>query len=317
MDHDHPFSRASLITDGTTDRDIRRAVAEDRLTRIRRGHYVSSARWSGAFAEHREVALARAAAATATSELVFSHTTAAALHGLPLARHQPTRTHVMIGSHGLDSGSSLMFRHRDHWDGEVTTAGGLLVTTLARTVFDVVRTASAETAIASADAALRMVSLHDHPHRPDLDAVRELREDIRSLVDRSPGRRGVKQAREIAAEADPLAGSPGESISRLYAVRLGHRDIDLQVEFRGPDGRNVFADFRFAGVIGEFDGDQKYTDPAMLNGRSPQQALIDEKRREDWIRATSGMRVVRWGWPEISSQAKFAHFLRSVGVAPR
>ena len=43
----------------------------------------------------------------------------------------------------------------------------------------------------------------------------------------------------------------------------------------------------------------KLTDPAMLRGRTPAQALRDEKRREDRLRAT-GPRVVRWGHEDLT-----------------
>ena len=67
---------------------------------------------------------------------------------------------------------------------------------------------------------------------------------------------------------------------------LGFPDPELQVEFVLSDGRRAFTDFFWPDRrhVGEFDGASKYRDPALLDGRSPEQVLVDEKDREDELR---------------------------------
>ena len=56
-----------------------------------------------------------------------------------------------------------------------------------------------------------------------------------------------------------------------------------------------------AALIGEFDGAVELTDPAVLRGRTPVEAVRDEQRREDRLRAT-GPGVVRWVHEDLSMQ---------------
>ncbi len=86
------------------------------------------------------------------------------------------------------------------------------------------------------------------------------------------------------------AQTPLESLSRVKLVRCGLPEPELQVPMYDDEGLIGVVDMHFAslGVVGEADGDVKYDKPS---------ALIDEKRREDRIRA-KGRPVVRWGWPQ-------------------
>jgi len=80
----------------------------------------------------------------------------------------------------------------------------------------------------------------------------------------------------------------------------------LQQVFR--DDRGVFVartDFWWPGVnlVGEFDGRGKYMRSDLATGRSPAQVVVDEKIREDALRAL-GHGVVRWVWEDaVSPQA--------------
>ncbi|SKB53373.1 Transcriptional regulator, AbiEi antitoxin, Type IV TA system [Arthrobacter sp. 49Tsu3.1M3] len=54
-------------------------------------------------------------------------------------------------------------------------------------------------------------------------------------------------------------------------------------------------------------------DAEYLRGRTPAEALTDEKRREDRIRAT-GRHVIRWTWTELANPGSFSAFLADAGV---
>jgi len=90
---------------------------------------------------------------------------------------------------------------------------------------------------------------------------------------------------------------------------------ELQVELYGASGKRYFADFywRDLRLIGEFDGVAKYKDPKFLRGRTPEQALLDEKTREDDLRAAQHG-FSRWGWDVALSPARLAAQLRKAGV---
>lgn len=85
--------------------------------------------------------------------------------------------------------------------------------------------------------------------------------------------------------ADGRAESPLETRGRLRIVGSGLPTPELQVEIRAGGGLIAVVDAWFddAAVAVEFDGRVKYTDP--WRGRSPEQVLWDEKRREDELRS--------------------------------
>ena len=80
-------------------------------------------------------------------------------------------------------------------------------------------------------------------------------------------------------------------------------------------GAKYFADFYWkeSDTIGEADGDAKYTDPQFLRGRTPEQALRDEKAREDELRAHCST-FVRWGWDDAWGGAQLAQKLERASV---
>ena len=89
----------------------------------------------------------------------------------------------------------------------------------------------------------------------------------------------------------------------------------LQVELFGASGKRYFADFYWPELrlIGEFDGVAKYKDPEFLRGRTPEQALLDEKAREDDLRAARHG-FSRWGWGVATSPSRLSTQLRAAGA---
>ena len=67
-------------------------------------------------------------------------------------------------------------------------------------------------------------------------------------------------------------------------------------------------------VIGEFDGAVKYT--RGLTGRSAEETVVDERRREQALERTTGMRVVRWVWDDALRESGLLRILADVGVRP-
>jgi hypothetical protein len=162
-----------------------------------------------------------------------------------------------------------------------------------------------------ADAALRRT---EHP-RDGLPLTFLTREGLFREAADLPLRQASAKVRRVIEFADAAADRPGESMSRVSMRAAGITAPRLQEPLFGASGRRYFVDFWWPEfrVIGEFDGRGKYRDPEFLGGRTPLQALDDEKAREDDLRA-AGNGVARWGWDTALSPRLLAAKLASAGV---
>jgi len=308
--------RAALLERGHTEDGIRRAVHEGRFVRLRRGWYVGGEIWRSLWPEARHLLHVVAVHADARSERpVFCGVSAAVLHGLPLYRTSPARVHI-AAMRGTSRSVRDVLRHETDLDDEdVVEVEGLRCTTLGRTVFDVARTLTPEASVACADAALRSVAVSGNDQ--DERTAAQWRGSLAERAARSRAR-GVRQARRVIDFADGRAQLPGESVSRVQLTRLGFGPPDLQVRVVAPDGAEYRVDFGLDDVdaFGEFDGAGKYLDPALRGGRSIEQVVLDEKRREDVIRGVTGRRFVRWDDAHISTADALRRRLAEFGLHP-
>jgi hypothetical protein len=253
--------------------------------------------------------LIHAAASTLRSRTVFCRQSSAALWDMPLlggghAVHACTsddgggRSRAGVRRHFVDLASTPIEERR-----------GLLVTGRIRTALDLAAFESFEQA----------VTVFDHVLRPVPHGLAALgREELEAGIAGNYTAAAALRIRTALGFADPASGSPGESLSRARMHRLGFKAPVLQCEIRDSRGLIGFTDFDWPEerLCGEFDGLVKYRNPEYLRGRTSAEALIDEKRREDRIRAT-GRRVIRWTWSELSSPERFAAFLAASGVPRR
>ncbi|MFS0713011.1 hypothetical protein ABC195_03950 [Microbacterium sp. 2P01SA-2] len=293
-----------------------RAVGAGELVRVRRGVYIAASRWSAARPEERMRLRAHALAAVATRDPVFSHATAAALHGLPVHRGDDARVHTLeVGAAPAPSRGDVLRHRHDVSAADITAVRSLRATDLARTLFDVLCAESPETATSAMDAALRSVAWRGRSVYDD-DAAEALSAAVAAHIEHAPGARGIRRARFVAAIADGRAQLPGESISRLWMLQLGAAQPVLQHPVAMGGGRWAFLDFAWPALrrFGEFDGDGKYLDPAITAGRSPRDVLRDQRDREGRIVAATGWTPVRWGWERLASRPTFAAFLRAQGL---
>ncbi|GAB2833714.1 hypothetical protein ACFQ0P_10195 [Microbacterium insulae] len=287
-------SRTALRRDRWTERQIAAAVRGGALRRLQRGRYVRSAEWDALWPESRHLLEVTAAFAEMNGgNSVASYESAAVIWGLPLFRHEPPAVHVTIpGGKHVASRAGLRRHHDVLPDEDVAFRGAFRVTALDRTVFDLARTLSFETAVAAADAALRVVAFAAREY--DLAAAAAWRERMRRRVAGSGGVRGVRQAAQVIEFADGRSESPAESVARVQAARLGFARIGLQIPVPSPHGTLWWVDLELeeVGAFLEIDGIGKY-DEALRSGRTLQEVLLAEKRREDWIRGTTGKQLVR------------------------
>ncbi|WP_375387603.1 hypothetical protein [uncultured Amnibacterium sp.] len=290
-------------TDASTSRAMSRAVAKGTHLRLRRGAHAEVALWRRLTKEERLLLRIVALVATSRGRPVFSHWSAAVLHGLPIARRAADLLDLAVG--GSRNRTVVGARvHRLALDAvEVTEIAGILCTSAVRTAVDLAADCGFEEAVVVADAALAGLG-------PDA------RRMVGDAVDLSDRRRGSARLRAVFAFADARSGSPGESISRVRIHRLGFLRPELQVEIE-TDGLLEYADFGWEEVqgAGEFDGEVKYRDVRYRKGRTAVDVVIDEKDRENRIRRRRP-RFARWVWADLM-QGHLETILRETGIPKR
>lgn len=287
-------------------RALTRAVRRGELLRLRCGAYVRSEVWQALpIDEQRRLAVA-AAEDAASAGLVFSHRSAAALWGVPLlgARTEPVdvRTTVAAGSrseHGFRKHAT------QDLDQHVVQENGFLVTSVARTVVDLALSEPFQAGVVAADWAL---------------ANGTSRDSLLEVLHEADPKRGRARARHVIGFADGASGSVGESRSRAQMELAGLVIPRLQEEFADRRGFIGRVDFFWpqCRLIGEFDGIGKFTDAEMLAGRTTEQALADEKRREDRLRNSERRPdVTRWLWETLGVAGALPALLLAAGVPRR
>lgn len=301
-----------------TPRAIARAVASGEHRRLQRNRYVSNNLWADLWPESRHLLeVCAAAGEMRDGGAVASYESAGVLHELPLYRHVPAAVHVTTPPGSRMSSRRGLTRHSDLLpDEDIDVLFGIRCATLDRTVFDLVRTLGVEAALAVADAALRQVAMVEKAY--DEVAAEGWRQRMLERCARSRGVRGIRQAETVIRLADGRAESSGESVSRLQLRRLGFRRLRLQVAVAGPHGREYHVDIEIedANAYYEFDGVGKYLEEAMRSGRTLEQVILDEKRREDWIRGTTQKRFARAESPHIVTPATLGKRLAAFGITP-
>ncbi|KNX39540.1 hypothetical protein VV01_16395 [Luteipulveratus halotolerans] len=278
------------------------AMNDGAHVRLRRGLYVPRAAFDELTAAERLQLAAYAVDHAAQGAHTFSHHAAAALWDLPIVGTWPTlveRT-TSAGSKGRSPGAR---RRRREAEPAPVEHRGLLVTSPARTVIDLAREARLESALATADHALRL----------GLCSRSDLRAEVEALA---KGARGKRKATLVVHLADPLSESVGESLSRARMFQLNVPRPALQTTFSDEDGLIGRVDFWWEelGLIGEFDGRVKY---GVDDDESPTQAgerLWREKRREDRLRGGGRRRVGRWVWADALDLERFRQVLLRLGV---
>jgi hypothetical protein len=301
---------------GYTFRARAKAIREGLLIPLRAGVFANGEDWHASTPEQQIVGRAQALARVSRVPPVFSHETAAAMHDLPLFSPEATVLHATVPLDRPGAAAGVIRHRGELTPEEVVTIDGLSCTSIARTVADMSRTAAFEKAVTVADAALRRLCTS---RRGDYDllAAEQFRGTVREIVRRSS--HGQSRSERVMAFSDGRAQRPGESVSRIRLHALGFRSVRLQVGVRAPHGpRDYAVDFALdqAHAFGEFDGRIKYHDGRFTLDRSADEVFDLEKQREDWIRGVTGRKVVRWGWPHITTPEALGTRLAAFGVFP-
>ncbi|GAA3956145.1 hypothetical protein [Gordonia caeni] len=287
---DYPRDRYGLIRRaaaqkiGITDDELGAAVKRSELVRLTRGVFMvappeTEAQTPTVREEEYRLRCIAAATSARTGEALLSHTSAAALHGLPLLTPDRGTVHLTRRRHGGGSVRDGRHRHPGPVPAEdVVEIDGLAVTSLRRTVLDVARAGTFAQALTAVDGGLARGLTRD-----ELTA---------GLAGRATG--GIGTARRAVVCGNRLAESPGESWSRAQMIAGGLPVPQLQRRHTAGS-KEYRVDFDWDGVlVGEFDGLVKYRG-RLRPGETPNDAVIREKLREDALR-NEGIAVIRWTW---------------------
>ncbi len=266
-----PFSRLEALRAGLSAHDLRFMVADGALRLSVRGVYVPATLPDTLGV--RAMSLAKVAA----PHVVVVDRTAAWLWGVSaytLAEESgavPIEAFSLRGRNrvrrpGVNGGA------RDLRPSDWVETGGVRVTTPVRTALDLACSLGRLPAVATVDALMRAQGL--------------VREDLYAMLPRYRGRRGVIQAREVAALVDPRAESHGESFARVVVVDEGFPPPELQVWVYDERGRPIFRldhAYEELKIAVEYDGEQHHT--------SPEDRKRDAGRRA-WLRANGWIVIV-------------------------
>ncbi len=288
----------------------RRAKAGE-FVKLSCGRYIDAARWQAMTGDDRYLVRIAALVDDVGSHVVLSHESAAAIWRLPRIGPWPARVHTLVPEADGGRSNSSVIRHTIGVPTELDRVGPFLVTTLARTVVDIAATNPFASAVVMADAALRRTA---HP-LVGLPLTSLVAGDLIDELATLHTARGTARAQSAIQFADGMADRPGESVSRANMHLAKVPAPELQCELRGASGTRYYGDFlwREQKLVGEFDGEAKYRDPEFLRGRTPHQALVDEKTREDDLRAV-GYRFSRWWWDVALNPVRLRNHLRATGL---
>lgn len=226
----------------------------------------------------------------------LSHHSAALQHDLPVHLHPDTDVHLTSIERVPRSRrrTGLQLHHSDSMDNETEMVDGLRVTTLPRTLADLLRTMRPRNSVPLVDHAVR--SGHT-----GLDLVRDTLEAQRRW-------RGRPRAVEALRWADPLRESWLESYSFVTLAESGLELPLAQVEVF--DQMRVFVArldglCRRSGVALECDGFDKYLIAHRRDHLSAEEstarALVAQNERQRGIEQL-GLRVVRWTSGDITQR---------------
>ncbi|GMA26781.1 hypothetical protein [Arenivirga flava] len=266
---------------GSDPRGLQRAQQRGALVRIRPGAYIARRDWE--LVNPRERFALRTHALVATvPEAVLSHRSAAVAHGLPLIGPMPERPEVVERRTVRSRSTAAVLRHTSSGTVDVVRVGAALATPIGRTLVDLAATSPFRFALAPLDEALRR-GWSREALSAELDAA-------------AP--RAHRRAQLAISWADGHAANAGESTSRATLLELGFPAPLLQVPAIGTPYATDFGWPRWR-RRGEFDGLEKYRAAEFRKGRTPAEVVIDEKLREDAIRAATGDAFIRWIWSDV------------------
>ena len=271
------------------------------------GLFARKTRWEELNRAQRHVEIVRALAIQ-HPEWTFCSYSAACLLGLEVSWRHLNVVHVCSETKPSARPGARIQRHRTEPAGAIDQ-GGISITPPIQTVTDCLLQTGFADGIPIADSAISKLGL--------------TREQLMEAVEKRAGARNGRAARTALTTlqyADARAESGGESVARAVMIETGFAPDRLQYELTDPfdsteSMRTDFAWERQARelTLGELDGFVKYTDQAMLAGRTTAETLVAERQREAHL-SLYGHPLIRFTMNEVHSAGVLAKKLQTAGV---
>lgn len=279
-----------LCDAGFGSRAIGRLVANGELVRLRYGCYVRGSFWSSLSAaarpRHRILIHNFATLNTSPAGFIYSHVSAARLHGLYLWQADEFIHITQSGKpSGIGFGKDTRVHSRALAREETTSISGVRVTTLERTVVDCCLTMGYKQSLILTDHALRLGA-----------SMGKLLVEAAKLR----AHRGIRTLRNVLRNADGRSESPGETLTRdlMRELLIELPELQLWITTRLGNHRADFA-WPHRRLILEFDGKGKYFDY-----RPTDEAIFRERKRESAL-IEAGWTVLRIEWKDLFNETAF------------
>jgi hypothetical protein len=285
---DQVFLRREALEHGYNDLDLKHAVRDRVLARVRHGAYTLRGVWDAAGAVEQHRLKCHAVLRSHSASLALSHTSAAVEHGLRL--HQPdlAKVHVTcLDRHIARTTPDVVYHQGKCAEHDLTSHNGVLLVSPVR--------AGLETAL-QGDTAQGVVVLDSL-----VDLGLAPLEEIHAGYERFRGNPASRRLQVVVRLVRKGANSVGESLSRHLMFRCGLPEPELQFEVYDAEGRFIGrTDFAWPayGLLGEFDGLTKYG-RLRRPGETVEEAVVREKKREDLLREITGWLMIRLVWKEL------------------
>jgi hypothetical protein len=299
---------------------VERAFERGDLVRLRPGLYVRSGTWIGASSRER-LALQAFALHRSIPGTVFLGETALLLQGFDTLLC-PTTVDVLDAGGGRAGARAETYAlkragteealpvpvrgRRPCWPtAQTKEVGGITVVDVPVALADVAAHLSFPRALAVADAVARRYGGVPLAQRPEFIAAGE----------GLPYGLWRRRARAVLEHSSPLSESVGESMSRAVIVASGFEAPELQAEVWDAGRFVARPDYTWKrwGLLGEFDGLIKYTDPALTGAAGAAGAISAERARQRRLESL-GWTVIRWEWKVAATPDALAAVLRRAGL---
>ncbi len=293
--------RRDAIAAGYDDNYLARLVRGQHIERIRQGAYARCEEWNALDTRGRHSLLSDAVVCQYEDDIALSHDSAVLRHRGPDHGLDLSAVHV---THLFTKSGRRNVAGVVHHEGtirvlDVTRLGDHWLTSPARTVLDSAMLHGLEVGIVVADDFLhrRLVT------KPEL---RQLHQAVKDWP-------GALILELVIERCDGRSESVGESLGKEFFRRHRLPMPELQHEVFYPHGqlagRTDWAWPQY-GVLGEFDGLQKYL-RLRREGETIAQTVMREKQREDLLRELTGWTFIRFVWSDWFRAERTAARVRS------
>ena len=293
-------------------RQLSRLAASGELHRVRRGLYLRTEQWDALKPWEQYRVSIQAVHELAHAAPVFARQSAAQIMGLPLILVPRLIETVAESKNGGQSSNGVHRLPAIDGDPPPWQMHGLLVTQPHITARDLAVSLPLAQSLPAMDRLLSMQLLPGAPANVPLTfPVKKIEEAISRLPNAAQRARALR----VLTAGSGRSQSAGESFRRAVILENGFPDPTLQVPFYDSHGLVGYPDFVWENskLLGEFDGHEKYSAQRYLRGKTPAQVVIDEKNRENRLRAL-GYNVIRWEWNDVKEPQRLINSLRTAGL---